>query len=97
MSRPHVPVVDAEPAARSPEAGHDLVGDHQDAEAATNLDDLGPIVLTRHGGGERGAGHGFGDEGGDRVRAVGLDHPHELIGVPRTAAVRVTGFSQRYS
>ena len=37
--RRHVPVVDREPAPGPPEAGHDLVGDHQDVVAVADLAD----------------------------------------------------------
>src|SRR5439155_18969149 len=56
---------------------------------ATHLDDLGPIVLARDGGTERGAGNGLGDERGDRLRSVRSDHPRELGRMPVPAALGV--------
>ena len=82
-------MVHAEPPSGASEPRHDLVGDHEHPVAATDLDDLGPVVLARDRRRERGPGDRLGDERRDGVRAVGLDHPLQLGGVPVAATVGV--------
>ena len=82
---------DPEPSAGPTEAGHHLVGDQEYAMPAAHLDDGGPIVVRRNGGGERRAGHGFRDERGDVGRPDLDDRPIELLGVPRAAPGRMVG------
>ena len=85
------PVLGGEPSPGSPEAGHHLVGHQQHAPAPADLLDGGPVVIGGDGRAQRGPGDRLGDEAGHVLRAEVLDHPVELLGMPRAAPVRVTG------
>ena len=95
--RPDAPVVDAEPRARAAEPGHDLVGDHQDAVRAADLDDRGPVVVAGHRGAERRAGDGLRDEGRHGVGAVCSIIRSSSAACQSPQPSGCDGFSQRYS
>ena len=68
--RGHAPLVDGEPVAGPPEAGHDLVGDHQDAVAVADLADAGDVAVRRD---EDAVG------AHDRLEEDGRDGPGALV------------------
>lgn len=83
-----VVVVECEPEAGAAEAGHDLVGDHQDAVLLGDLAHALEVVLGRNDD-ACGARHGFEQHGGDGVRALELDHVLEVS--QRTLALLFLG------
>ena len=89
--RPDAPVIDAEPATRPPEAGHDLVRDEQHAVPGAHLGDRRPVVVRRDGRPERGTHDRLGEEGRHATRPGLLDRGLELGGQCRTVAERVRG------
>ena len=77
------PVIDGEPFARAAEAGHDFVGDHQDAVLVAELANALQVAIGRNQNAV-GADHGLENEGGDGVRAFELndffDHGERSFG-----------------
>ena len=70
--RRDAPVVDGEPLAAAAEAGHDLVGDHHDAELVAQPANPGEVARRRHQDAV-GADHRLQDDRGDRRRALERD------------------------
>ena len=92
--------VEGEPLARTPEAGHDLVEDQLDAVAVADRAHAGQVAgRGDHDPGR--AGHGLEQDRGDRLGALGLDGPLEVVqragalllgrARPRTPSGRGTG------
>ncbi len=76
--RGHAPVVDGEPATRSPEAGHDLVGDHQDVVAIADLAHAGDVAVGRDEDAV-GPDDGLEEDRRDRLRALVADDVLEAL------------------
>ena len=73
-----VPLVDGEPLAGPAEAGHDLVGDVDDAVAVAEVADAGEVAVRRDEDAGR-AGDRLEDEGRDRARALERDDLLEVL------------------
>jgi len=61
-------------------AGHDFVGDQENAVAAADFGDAGGVAVDGGNGAESGANYGFEDEGGDGGGVVRLEKGFEVIG-----------------
>ena len=73
-----VPVVDREPVARPPEAGHDLVGDHEDVVLVAQGADALDVAVGRDQDPVR-AHDRLEEDGRDRVRPLVHDHVLEAL------------------
>ena len=90
----HVPVVDGEPFAAAPEAGHDLVADHHDAVLVAQVPHALEVAGRRHQDAV-GADDGLEHDGGDGVRALDHDHIGEVLQGPRGLLGLVGGVEGR--
>ena len=88
-----VPVLAGERFAYAAHAGHDFVGDEENAVAAADFGDAGSVAVDGGRGTERGADDGFEDEGGDGGGVVGTEKNFEIIGAGEIAFG--IGFAER--
>src|ERR1019366_4948898 len=79
----HAPVIDGEPLAGAAPAGHDFVGDEQDAVAVTDFADTREVLGRRHKDAV-GADDGLEDDGRDV--ALIADHVLDVVGAGDVAA-----------
>jgi hypothetical protein len=87
------PVLTGEGLAGASHAGHNFVGDEEDAVAAADFGDAGGVAVDGGNGAERAADDGFEDEGGDRGNIVRAEKNVEIIGAGEIAFG--IGFTER--
>ena len=75
-----IPVLAGEGFSCAAHAGHDFVGNQQNAVAAADFGDTGGVAVDGGSSSESGADYGFEDEGGDGRGVVGLEKDLEVIG-----------------
>ena len=79
------PVLAGEWLAGAAHAGHDFVGDQEDAVTAADFGDASGVAVDSGHGAQRGADHRFEDEGSDRGGVVGGEKNVEVIGAGEIA------------